>query len=345
MTEQEVKELLFEITEYFRAEENGSVEPEQLLKANTLILYKDLYICIDDMCIAFVFDEYYKLEYFTVNQCFTADNFKYKDKIFVYKNFLLATDFETDYFSPVIVKFINNGYFDNQPQALQPNKLLEDVIHERRVQDIGYLALRHFNADCDLTISNPVAVISERAFFKNKCLHNVKITANLNVIEFAAFAASSLSSIQIDGCRFIESSVFRKCSELKTCQLPADLSSIESQIFEGCEKLKHVNIEDTQITSIPDMAFYGCKSLTSITLPNSVSSIGRQAFEGCINLSVISFENFDHVVATNIYNYKLPNSLSIIVPQHLIDQWKEVEEAETPGEGYYSIDHLVYKHA
>lgn len=85
------------------------------------------------MCIAFVFDEYYKLEYFTVNQCFTADNFKYKDKIFVYKNFLLATDFETDYFSPVIVKFINNGYFDNQPQALQPNKLLEDVIHERRV--------------------------------------------------------------------------------------------------------------------------------------------------------------------------------------------------------------------
>lgn len=133
MTEQEVKELLFEITEYFRAEENGSVEPEQLLKANTLILYKDLYICIDDMCIAFVFDEYYKLEYFTVNQCFTADNFKYKDKIFVYKNFLLATDFETDYFSPVIVKFINNGYFDNQPQALQPNKLLEDVIHERRV--------------------------------------------------------------------------------------------------------------------------------------------------------------------------------------------------------------------
>lgn len=344
MTEQEVKELLFEITEYFRAEENGSVEPEQLLKANTLILYKDLYIYINDNLNINIYFSFYDLLYCgIIDQCFKADNFQYKKSVLIYNNFLLCNDLTDNVWG--IVKYINNSLNNNQLHLSSLNELFEDTIQKNQIKVIGYNSMRHFKANCDLTIQNPIAIIDDLAFFNNKYIHDIKIYADLEYIEYQAFAASSLSSIYINSCYQIKSDVFLSCIDLKTCNLPNNLSSIERQAFEKCENLRYINLEDTQITTIPDRLFYGCKSLTSIAIPNSVSSIGQQAFEGCTNLSVISFENFDHVVATNIYDYKLPDNLSIVVPHYLIDQWKEVEEAETPSKGYYSIKHLVCKHA
>lgn len=45
-----------------------------------------------------------------------------------------------------------------------------------------------------------MAIIDTAVFMHNKHLHDIKIQANLEYIGDAAFAESSLSSIQIDNC-------------------------------------------------------------------------------------------------------------------------------------------------
>lgn len=137
MTEQEVKELLFEITEYFRAEENGSVEPEQLLKANTLILYKDLYIHICNKCtINIAFSIYNIISQYKINNYFIADNFKDKDSVLIYKNFIITNELDADdNFGWAIIYYIDN-------RAIQADgKLLENIICEKQIRAIDCRAL------------------------------------------------------------------------------------------------------------------------------------------------------------------------------------------------------------
>ncbi len=48
--------------------------------------------------------------------------------------------------------------------------------------------------------------------------------------------------------------------------------------------------ENSQITSIPDMAFHESEKLTSIAFPASLSSIGSSVFSGCVSLASITVD-------------------------------------------------------
>ena len=65
-----------------------------------------------------------------------------------------------------------------------------------------------------------------------------------------------------------------------------NVTSIESNTFEGCSKLISVEIPTT-IKSIGGDAFSGCISLTSIEIPTSVTRIYNSAFRGCSSLTSI----------------------------------------------------------
>lgn len=65
--------------------------------------------------------------------------------------------------------------------------------------------------------------------------------------------------------------------------IPGGVATIESGVFETCERLQQVIIEEG-VTQIGDRAFKECVSLQKIVIPDSILLIGRDAFAECDRL-------------------------------------------------------------
>ena len=96
----------------------------------------------------------------------------------------------------------------------------------------------------------------------------------------------------------IGNGAFYNCTSLASIEIPASVTSIGKRAFAGdydtSMKLASVtfdDIENSQLTSIGDDAFYYCTSLASIEIPASVTSIGELAFSSCTSLASVTFEN------------------------------------------------------
>lgn len=112
---------------------------------------------------------------------------------------------------------------------------------------------------------------------------------------------------------------FENCSDLKSVEIPASVTSIGSAAFKDCSGLESMNIDEANTTyenpegsnaivekssktlvagckntKIPDdvkiigaYAFCGCSDLKSIEIPDNVSEIQVAAFDDCSNLTAI----------------------------------------------------------
>jgi hypothetical protein len=78
--------------------------------------------------------------------------------------------------------------------------------------------------------------------------------------------------------------------------------------------LKEVSITD--VTTIPQEAFYNCSHLSSITIPDSVTSIGSNAFYGCYNLTSFIIQSSVTSIGSNAFYYCL-SLISITIPSSL----------------------------
>ena len=85
--------------------------------------------------------------------------------------------------------------------------------------------------------------------------------------------------------RTIGSDTFRK-SSITSLTMSNHVTTIESNAFIGCSKLKYVRLSNS-IQSIGSNAFSYC-AFTSITISNSIKSIGKYAFD-CGKLSTIYY--------------------------------------------------------
>lgn len=98
------------------------------------------------------------------------------------------------------------------------------------------------------------------------------------------YSNTSLQAVAILHATSIEGYAFRKCSGLKSIDLPA-ATSIGDGAFLFCEKLTSIDLPAA--TSIGSSAFDNCTGLTNIELP-AATRIGSYAFYSCEKLENIN---------------------------------------------------------
>lgn len=137
----------------------------------------------------------------------------------------------------------------------------------------------------------------------------------------------------------VKAAGFSSCTGLVTADIP-NATSVGENAFYNCCALESVDLHNA--TTIGDLAFYSCKVLKNIDLPNAIT-IGNGAFYNCYALETIDLPNvtsiqdsaFNGCDMENIYlrsktictlsgdlGFKSTSSLSIYVPESLIDSYK-----------------------
>ena len=115
-------------------------------------------------------------------------------------------------------------------------------------------------------------------------------------------------------------------SEMKSIIFSSNLSRIEQEAFNGCKKLKEINLPEKLIT-IDVGAFAYCESLKSLVIPKNVMSIGAGAFKECSGLRSITVDKENKVydsrndcnaVILSSNNTLVIGCASTIIPQDIM---------------------------
>ncbi|MBQ8424783.1 MAG: leucine-rich repeat domain-containing protein, partial [Clostridia bacterium] len=114
---------------------------------------------------------------------------------------------------------------------------------------------------------------------------------------------------------------FSPCgNELVSVDIPENVTSLGTNVFANCTKLKSVKLPTT-LKRLPESAFQNCKSLEEIILPDSINFIGASAFASCSSLKSINipedikeiyFSTFKN--CTSLTDIKLGNNITTIYP-------------------------------
>ncbi len=123
----------------------------------------------------------------------------------------------------------------------------------------------------------------------------------------------------------IDPGAFSECVLLASAALPDGIAEIADRAFSGCESLLSADIPDS-VTRIGNWAYFGCLALPELRIPDSVADIGYYAFSHCPALAAVSFP--DSVVRIGACAFAYCKAL------------KEVRIPETVTEiGYDAFDH------
>ena len=140
----------------------------------------------------------------------------------------------------------------------------------------------------------------------------------------------------------IDHHAFYKCESLVSVLLPQTVKEIGDHAFNGCLKLKTINIPNG-VTCIRNCTFESCSSLLSLSLPHSVIDIQDGAFFGCHNLEtidmpgVISINNLAFSNCKNLSILSLPNCLENI-SSNAFGNCENLKSVTIPS----SVSHIGY---
>ncbi|MBQ2362617.1 MAG: leucine-rich repeat protein [Bacteroidaceae bacterium] len=204
------------------------------------------------------------------------------------------------------LKKIGNRAFANTP--------LKEISFQNKVEVIGNEAFRGCNLQQELTFSDALISIGERAFEGHRGITgHLTIPDGVTSVGQSAFAGTSISTVFISGkMTTLESSVFADCDLLDVVYIPDNITRIKSSAFQGCESLKNlrlsqnieviereafrsipiksVNIPDS-VEKIDGYAFADCANLRFVTLPANIESLDEGVFSGCRQLMNLTVKN------------------------------------------------------
>ena len=103
------------------------------------------------------------------------------------------------------------------------------------------------------------------------------------------FECTSLEEVDMRNSQLIrlDNGIFEGLKSLKRVYLSSTIRQIASKVFEGCENLVYINLNN--VNTILNRAFAGCIKLESLDLNNAF--ISEEAFSGCTGLRYVTLDN------------------------------------------------------
>ncbi len=127
----------------------------------------------------------------------------------------------------------------------------------------------------------PVVEIKSDGFSNIYGITNITWPENLKRIGDRAFCSGAFnkmnSLILPETLEEIGESAF-PYGAFDSVEFPASLNYMGKRAFERCPQLKCVKFNGSNLSTIPDRAFFECKQLTEITFPEKLKHIGDEAF-------------------------------------------------------------------
>ncbi len=204
----------------------------------------------------------------------------------------------------------------------------------------------------ELNINDGITKIGNYAF-GNSALPSFKFPSSIYSIGDSVFRNSLIGSVDFSNTTisYISSSAFSECRLLETVIMSDKIERIYSSAFYNCVNLENISLEC--VTSIGSQAFFGCEklkdtsssyhleggiiynsdyteivstylNLSSYSIRDTVTTIGTSAFYNCSNL--VNFEIPASVTAIETYAFRGTSIESIVLPATL----KNVEESFLP---------------
>ena len=219
--------------------------------------------------------------------------------------------------------------------AFEYNTSLQKVIFEEGSDLCIIMSMAFENCRSLESIELPASLVQldSRAFYGCEKLKDITFSAytkeegaRLRAIQYSAFAYCPIEEFRFPETVETTGSAFTGITTLKKLELPESLKDLGT--YTGCTSLEEVYIP-SQITLIPQSAFYGCISLKKINIPDSVTRIGSRAFYMCESLreielpkqfekdangNPVTFKIDDEAFAgcTRLINIQLPNTVTDI---------------------------------
>lgn len=147
-------------------------------------------------------------------------------------------------------------------------------------------------------IPEGITTIGDYAFECCSVLEKVYLPETLTTIGDGAFSGcGSIKMIDMQNqVEEIGTGAFLFCRKLNTFYAPAALRKLGDFAFAGCQNLYVADLSRSQLSEIPDRAFYSNTKLTNIILPETVTGIGMRAFASCPKIETIYFPgNVNHI--------------------------------------------------
>ena len=183
-------------------------------------------------------------------------------------------------------------------------------------------------------IPTSVTNIGNQAFSECKVLTTCFLSINVRTIGIGIFKqCSALTDIAVDannpyflvtGGVLFNKPVFPAtlpntlvmfpAGKTGTYAIPNNITTIQSQAFNGAAKLTSITISNNTITTIDNAVFQGCNSILLFTVPNGVTSIGENAFRGCNKLMTVTLPTTGLTSILTQAFYQCPSLSSITIP-------------------------------
>ena len=242
-----------------------------------------------------------------------------------------------DYVVPETVVSINNGIFQNV-------KKLSSISISNSVTYIGDYAFNGANIPSITFYGEATGslVIGENAF-NGATLGSLELPAHTVSIGNSAFYEANITSLTLnEGIETLGDYAFWGSAVELT--VPASVKSIGAYCFGGYRVYDYdiwayvtayadvtLTVENSQLETIGDYAFYQNRIIEDVEIPASVKSIGNHAFDDCYSLSSITFA---------------PNSSLETIGDYAFANSDNVEEITLPGSlksiGAYAFYYCYY---
>ena len=197
----------------------------------------------------------------------------------------------------ILYNLFENGYVAEVAENKKCSGAIsipQNVTFEGQDYEVVRITARAFQGSkiTKINIANSVTTIGEAAFESSRRLTEAKLPDNLTEIPMTMFAqCENLKKISIPSTVTSIGMTAFAMTGIDTLVIPNSVVNIGSQLFEGCENLRHVQFSD-KIRSLPISTFRNCTSLEVMLLPENIKTIEHEAFAGCTQLIAVSMGKY-----------------------------------------------------